>query len=690
MLFLTTSVSHAQKQYDELEFPQINEFNQPNVETFTTDNGIEFYLIEDKELPLIDVSVDVRTGGVLVPNEKAGLASITGTVIRSGGTETYPADSLNAMLENNAASMETYIGFTGGGASMNVLKEDFDELLPVFVDVLTNPAFPEEKVELAKTQTKSGISRRNDNAGSIANREFDELIYGDDSKYARTTEYETINNISREDLINFHNAHFTAENMTVGVVGDFETEAMKEKLQQAFGSLPAGEKTDLTFPEVDYTYENTINLADKPDVNQSTVYLGHIGGMRDNPDYAKVQVMNNVLSGGFSGRLFQKVRTDLGLAYSVGGQYGMENTFYPGQFYVQVQTKTESTAEAMDAIIKEIKRLQSEPISEEELQDTKDQFLNSLVFRNTSYEQILNRRMSNDYRGLPEDSFEQFVEGVKNTTIKDVQNMAQTYLHSDSLQILVVGNKAELGDQLQKFGNVNELDISIPQPGDDEAEKTVEGDAEKGRELLDQMADAIIEPGTEVNSLSASGEVTITQMGQSQKLPVSMNVNYDSSSVEQNIQSPQGKLTMSYKDGKGMMTMAGQEKPLPSGSPMVEGLKSELNRSIVAIAMKADEMQPQFTGTEEMNGTTYNKLVVNAGGKNLTLFLSPETNLPAMIRYQEFNPTQGGQVTIQDEYSNWTSKGGLTFPYKQVSVMSGDQVSQAVYAGHEVNAKDNS
>lgn len=681
MLLFAASVTQAQKQYDELEFPELNEFNEPDVETFTTDNGIQFYLVEDDELPLIDVSVDIRTGGVMVPDDKTGLASLTGTVIRSGGTEKYPADTLNKMLENNAANFSSYIGFTSGSAGMNVLKEDFDELLPVFVNMLTNPAFPKDKIELAKTQAKSGISRRNDSPGQIAGREYEQLIYGEDSKYGRTTEYETINNITREDMVSFHDKYYTGQNMQVGVVGDFDTDAMKEKLQKAFGDIPAGEETELAFPDVDYNFDDTINLADKSDVNQSTVLLGHIGGMRDNPDYAKVQVMNNVLSGGFSGRLFQKVRTDLGLAYSVGGQYGMGNTFYPGQFYVQVQTKTGTTAEAIDAIIKEIKRLQNEPISKEELQDTKDQFLNSLVFRNTSYEQILNRRMSNEYRGLPEDSFEEFVEGVKNTTVEDVQEMAQKYLHPEEMQILVVGNKEELGDQLQKYGEVNELDISIPQPGQDEEKEAVQGDAEKGRELLNAMADAVIEPGTEVNTLALSGEIT----ARGQKLPVTIEIDYPDA-VTQTVTTGGGTMKLSYKDGKGTMSMAGQERPMPA--PMASNLKETLNRDIVSIAMKADSLQPQFLGTEEVDGTTYNKINVTIDDKNIALLLGQENNLPAIMRYQQFNPQQGAQVMIEDHYSNWNSSGGVSYPYKQVTSMDGNETAVAVYTTHEINSQE--
>lgn len=678
LLLMLSSLAQAQQRYDKLNFPELKEFQEPEIETFTTDNGITFFLLEDDELPLIDLSVQIRTGGVQIPNEQAGLASITGTVMRSGGTKNYPADTLNKILENRAAEMETNIGFTSGSASMNVLREDFDHLLPVFVDLLKNPAFPEEKIELAKTQEKSSISRRNDNAGSIASREFNKLIYGDDSRYSRFTEYQTINNISREDLVELHAENFSGQNMLVGVVGDFDTGQIKEKLRNVFAEIPAGNTTELDFPEVDYDYQSGINFVNKSDVNQSTVLMGHIGGMRDNPDYAKIQVMNNVLSGGFSGRLFQKVRSDMGLAYSVGGQYGMDNTFYPGQFYVQVQTKSSSTAEAIDAIIEEIKRLQEEAITEEELQDTKDQFLNSLVFRNTSFEQILSRRISNEYRGLPESAFDDFVEGVRATTIEDVRNMAREYLHPDSLRILVVGNEEEIGDQLQKYGEVNKIDISIPQPDASSDEETVSGDPEKGKELLSEMADAVINPDTELNTLRVTGEVV--QGGQT--ISTTMTVNYPDA-IEQTIQAPMGEVQLSYNDGSGTMTAGGQEKPLPP--QMATGLKSTLNRSFIAIAMNADELDPQFLGTEDIDGVTYNELSVNVDDTNVTLLLNQETNYPEIQRYQQFDPQEGQEMDVENRYSDWNTVDGLAYPYKQLTFMNGEQSAEATYESHEVN-----
>ncbi|MGM0546004.1 MAG: M16 family metallopeptidase [Bacteroidota bacterium] len=673
---VTDSEQTSENTHEQLTFPELNNFQKPGVETFTTDNGVTFYLVEDDELPVISVNTRIRTGGVLVPNEKAGLASITGTVMRSGGTEEYPADSLNALLENRAASIETGIGFTSGNASMDVLKEDFDDLLPVFIDVLTNPTFPEEKIELAKTQQKSSISRRNDDTQQIGIREFERIIYGKDSRYARNTEYETLNNISREDLVDFHDEHYSADNMMVGVVGDFDADEMKEKLQHAFGELEAGDESQLKFPEVDYDPESSINFAEKSDVNQSFVMLGHIGGMRDNPDYAKVQVMNRVLSGGFSGRLMQVVRTDMGLAYSVFGQYGM-NSFYPGMFYAGVMTKSSTTAEAIDAITKQIERLQDEPITEKELQDVKDQVLNSSVFEYDSYEEVLSERMSNDYRGLPKNAFEQYIEEVQETTIEDVQEVAQKYLDPDNLQILVVGNKEEIGDQLEKYGDVNEVDISIPEPGSGDQE-VVEGDAEKGQQWLAKMTDAVIANGTELKSISLSGEMNM----QGQQMPMTSKIDFPDA-IEQTIEAPMGKTEITYEDGSGKMIVGGQERSLPP--QMAQNLKSTLNRSFLSIALNAESSDPQYLGDEEIDGTTYAKVNVTVDDSNIELLLDPETNYPDIIRYKQFNPQVGEQVTVENRYSEWTVVDGVAYPYSQITIVNGNESGEASYESHEVN-----
>ncbi|MDX1671971.1 MAG: pitrilysin family protein [Balneolaceae bacterium] len=685
ILIAGLSVATAQKRYDQLTYPELNTFQKPNVEIFTLDNGIKFFLVEDHELPLIDLTLRVRTGGVLVPNEKTGLASITGTVMRSGGTEKHPSDQLNELLENRAASMETFISFSSGGGSMNVLKEDFEELLPVFIDLLKNPAFPEEKVELAKTQQKSAISRRNDSQQQIGFREFEQLIYGENSVYGRTTEYETINNITRQDLVDFHNKHFVGSNMMIGLIGDFDTGQIKKLLTREFGKIEKGTRTELKFPEIDYEYKSSVNFVNKPDVNQSLVLMGHIGGLRENPDYAEIQVMNEVLSGGFSGRLFQIVRTDMGLAYSVFGNYSM-NTFYPGQFYTGVMTKSSTTAEAIDAIRKQIIRLQKEPVSQEELKNVKDQFLNSLVFRYDSYEDVLREQISNEYRGLPDDAFDQYVKELRATTIQDVQRVAKEYLRPNQMQILVVGNEEEIGDQLQKYGEVNRIDISIPQPGSDKTQ-TVQGDAAKGRQILDKMADALITPEQELNSLTTVAELTQfnpNMPGGSMTMRVTTTVDYPDA-VEQTMETPQGPMKLNFEGGEGTMQMMGQERPIPP--QMIKGMKEELNRSYLAIARDNEQLDPQYLGTEDFEGETYDKISVTIDEKNISLLVDQDTGYPRLMRYEQFNPQKGENIQVETHYSNWTVKNGIAHAYKEVTFAGETKASEVEYESHEVNQK---
>ncbi|WP_421773939.1 M16 family metallopeptidase [Gracilimonas sp.] len=678
-LALTSSALFAQKKYDEIKYPELNSFQVPEVETYTADNGITYYLLEDTELPLIELRVNIKTGGVLVPAEKEGLASITGNVIRSGGTQSIPADSLNVLLENKAASMETGIGFTSGSAWMNVLAEDFDELLPIFIDLLTDPAFPDDKIELAKTQTKSSISRRNDNSQSVGVREFQKLIYGPESVYARTTEYETIDNITREDIVNFHKDHFVSENMMVGIVGDFDASEMKEKLEEAFSNIPSGQETSLDFPEVDYEPQSTINFAHKSDVNQSFILMGHLGGMRDNPDYSQIQVMNRVLSGGFSGRLMQVIRTEMGLAYSAFGQYSM-NSFYPGFFYAGVSTKSSTTAEAIEAVIEQIRRLQNEPITKKELQDTKDQILNSSVFEYDSYEEVLSQQMSYDYRGLPGDAFDQYIEGVKNTTIEDVQRVAKEYLNPDYLQIMVVGNKDEIGDQLQQLGNVNEVDISIPEPGSDEP--VVDGDATKGKEWLDKMANALIEPGSDVISIEEKSVITQkTPMGD-MDIQNSSITNYVDYSTERNLTTPQGQMTMSFKDGSGSMQMAGQQRQMPP--QMAKPMLNEMKRNYLSIAINHEDIQAEYLGDETVDGEDYAVVRMTNDQVKVTYLLDQETGLPYMSRYTEMNPQTGQRQEAKSVYSDWQEAGGVMYAYSVVTYVDDQVAAELTVESHSI------
>jgi zinc protease len=189
--------------YRDLKFPPLKHIPTPEVTTYTLPNGMKVYLLEDHELPIVSGTARVRTGNLLEPQDKVGLASITGTVMRSGGTASKTGDQLDEELENIAASVESDIGESSGSVSFSALKENTDEVMGIFKDVLTNPQFRQNKIDLEIAETRSSIARRNDDAHGIAEREFADIVYGKDTPYGSQVEYATLDHIARADVVAF-------------------------------------------------------------------------------------------------------------------------------------------------------------------------------------------------------------------------------------------------------------------------------------------------------------------------------------------------------------------------------------------------------------------------------------------------------------------------------------------------------
>jgi zinc protease len=449
--------------YKQLKYPKLRDIQVPDVEQVTLPNGMQLFLLEDRELPLVHVSAVIRTGLVYEPADKIGLAGLTGTVMRTGGTASKTGDEIDEQLEQIAATVETGIGRSSGSAGMSVLKDDVDTGLSVLADVLMNPAFRQDKIELAKISARTGIARRNDNPSGIASREYAKLIYGPESVYARHAEYATIDSISRDDMVTFHRKFYHPNNMMLAVWGDFKTEQMITRIKEAFKDWPTGDVEVPPVPQVEYEFQSTVNVVTKEDMNQSVIRLGHVGGVMSDPDYFALMVMNEILGSGFTSRLFRNVRSRQGLAYSVFGVYSADFD-HPGIFYVGSQTKLQSTVHATEAMVEEVRKMTQSEVTNEELALAKDSFLNSFVFNFESRGQIVNRLMTYVYYGYPEDFLQKTKENVEKVTKADVLRVAKEHLRPDKVQILVVGKPDEFDKPLSTLGEVRTIDITIPPP----------------------------------------------------------------------------------------------------------------------------------------------------------------------------------------------------------------------------------
>jgi len=440
------------------KFKSLN-FVPPKVDRAVLENGMILYLLEDHDLPIFNITARIRTGAIYEPQEKAGLASLTGFVMRSGGTVSMPSDKMNEELEFMAVSVETAIDRESGSANLSALKKDIDKSLKIFADVLMNPAFPEDKIRMRKDEVVESIRRENDNPTQIAHREFRKIMYDSKHPYSRKVEgtLESIEKITRDDMVAFHKKYFHPNNIILGISGDFNKDEIIKKLNTVFAGW---KKEGIQFPEVpkvDSRFEKAVFYAYK-DINQANVMMGHLGIHRKSPDYFPVMIMNFILGGGsFTARIPGRIRSDEGLAYSAYSAFQTSRDI--GVFFVSCQTKLESTSRAISIALEELEKIRKSPIDKEELTQAKETFMNQFVFRFTTSASIVGQKVDIEYEELPLNYLETYLGNVQAVTHEDIQQVARKYLHPDEIKILVVGDKDKFDKPLDSFGKVNVIEL---------------------------------------------------------------------------------------------------------------------------------------------------------------------------------------------------------------------------------------
>lgn len=448
----------------DLKFPPLGPIRIPRVDTFTLPNGMKVFLLEDHELPVINGTARVRTGNLFDPADKIGLATVTGMVMRTGGTQAKTGDQLDRELEDIAASVESDIGETSGTVSFSSLRENTGEVLGIFHDVLAGPQFRQDKLDLAKTELASGIARRNDDAHAIVEREFTNRLYGKDTPYGWDIQYATLKRIERQDLVNFYQRYFFPSNVMLAVWGDFQTAEMKARLEKLFAGWTVQQPPVPAFPKVRDRAVPDTYLAVKTDVTQTFFTIGQLGGVLRDKDFPALEVMSDILGGGFRSRLFQRVRTQMGDAYEIGSSWGA-NYDHPGLFEISGSTKSESTVETIRAIQEEVARMRTTEVSDDELKTAKETALNSLVFAFDTRAKTLGRLLTYEYYGYPKDFIQQYQKALAAVTKADVLRVAQEHLHPEIFTIVTVGNPQKFGKPLDMLGRpVKPIDLTIPQP----------------------------------------------------------------------------------------------------------------------------------------------------------------------------------------------------------------------------------
>lgn len=440
---------------------QAVEFSPPEPDRVVLENGMVVYLLEDHELPLVSVTVTMRTGSWLDPIDKIGLASMTGAVMRTGGGGGLSAEQVDAELEQFAGDVSIGIGRQSGSASLDVLSKDVPRGLEILAGLLRRPAFDPARVELAKLQAIEGIRRRQDHPGSIVGREFAKVLYGPDHPSARESSLDSITRMTRDDLVTFHRDTIHPNGMILGVTGDFKKDEMLAALRKVFGDWKKGTVPELRIADVPEAEPSrpVVRFVSK-ETSQTHLRLGHLSIKENDPDYVALAIANDILGGSsFRSRLFNDVRTKRGLAYSVGSRLNT-GTHDQGVWLMRAETKLTSTQEVIERFVANIERMRAEPVTDTELAEAKEAYVNSFVFSFASPSAIVSRLVELEYDGLPKDFLQQLRAKVVSLTKEEVQAAAKRHLRPDRLKIVAVGSGEALPKALATFGEVKEITLS--------------------------------------------------------------------------------------------------------------------------------------------------------------------------------------------------------------------------------------
>ncbi len=421
-----------------LEFEAL-EFTPPRAEEFRHElsSGIPVYMAQSDEFPLVTITLSFEGGAYMEPEGKAGLAAMTGQMIRTGGSAMMSPSDLDEEFDFLAADVSVGVGNRSANATINTLTSNLDRSFELFMDMIKNPRFDAQRLEVLRGQALEGLKARDDNGLGIALRELNYLMWGEDHFESRQPTKGSLESITVDDLRSFHDRVFDPANLMIAVTGDFEQDEMLAFLESQLEGWPWGEPSPQV-PVPTHAFEPGVYYYEK-DQPQVQVIIGHRSLTRDDPDAIEADVMNQILGGsGFTSRITNSVRTREGLAYTAGSflQPGIE---YPGVFASYFFTKVPTTALATRLVFDEFDRIQNEPVSTEELGTIQNNLIETFP-RNFESKGAMMRLFMNDERtDRPEDYWQTYRDQVRAVDPDAVQQAANEHLHPRDAVILVVG-----------------------------------------------------------------------------------------------------------------------------------------------------------------------------------------------------------------------------------------------------------
>ena len=432
---------------DKINYPPL-QFNLPQTQRVVLENGIVLYILEDHELPLINIKALIKTGTMYDPEGKEGVAELTAYVMRTGGTVKLNSTEIDSRLDFIAASASIAMSMESAQVNFSILNKDLDEGLDLLAQILIQPVFEQNKLDLARQLKNEELRRLKDDPQKLAFREFNRLIYRGDPR-GRFPSHKSLANIERDDLIKFHGRFFQPDNIMFAVSGDITKEEAVNKFRQFFGNWKAN-GIPVNVPSPPQKSNAGVYYIDK-EIPQSTIVSGQFASSKNDPDYYAFTVLDFIAgSGGFPSRIFSVVRNNEGLAYSAGSFYRAKPTY--GVFGTYAFTKTSSTLKTLSLLNSVLENIKSDTITGKEIDWAKKSITNGFIFSFVTPEQIAWQQMNIEYEKLPADFLLNYRNKIEDVNLKDLNKVAVKYLNNQKHVVLILGDSKKFDEPSTTIG----------------------------------------------------------------------------------------------------------------------------------------------------------------------------------------------------------------------------------------------
>ncbi len=664
-------------QVDRSKYPEPGpapEIQLGEYESFTLKNGLKVYVVENKKLPRVAFSLVLDKDPTL-EGDAAGYVSMAGELMQRGTTK-RTKEQLDQEIDFMGASLN--VGSSSVYAAS--LKKHSEKLVEIMADVVLNPTFPAEELEKIKKQTLSGLEAGKDDPGTIASNVAQVVVYGKDHPYGEITTEETVENVDLDKIKTYYQTYWKPNIAYMAIVGDINKKEAERLVKKHFDKWAKGNVPPKKYDLPKMPEKTTVALVDRPASVQSAINVTYpIILAPGHPDVIKARVANQILGGGSAGRLFQNLREEHG--YTYGSYSSISSDKLVGRFNADASVRNEVTDSAVFELLKELKTMENEKVSEEELLNAKNFITGSFARSLESPSTIASFALNIEQNNLPKDYYANYLKNVQAVTLDDVQAIARKYINPDKAHIVIVGKGSDVADKLKQFGEVKYFDIygqsytpsaKSALPAGLTATKVLDNylAALGGKDKLKQVKDVSMT----MKGSAMGTELTITDI---KKAPgkAYMLLSVPGMEVQKSV----------VNGNEAAIYSMGQKAPLDEKTK-----KDLIFKSILYPEMNYDAfgVNSTLTGIENIEGKeAYAVDIVLPSGSKSTQYFDKETGLK--VRESASLETPQGTMNQVVDFSDYKEVKGIKFPHVSTMTVGPQKIrTEVVTVDYNTGVKD--